>query len=185
MIRIIQGFNIALFLDLVIFVPAVGYHICLNLPAAFLQPGNNLIEMLCSLYMRWQKNNAQVFQRESEEKGWGWYGGQTGSHMTSNGWACLWPAALSLGPRTTWLSRIPPLPSFHVFFCSSFCCRTMQEMWRERTKEGEGRREIANMVQLMWVLRKVAEWMLNVWVTLPVFVSVLPVMSALRSERLF
>ena len=30
-----------------IFVPAVAYHICLNLPAAFSQPGNGLIVKPC------------------------------------------------------------------------------------------------------------------------------------------
>ena len=33
---------------LVNFVPAVTYNFCLNLPAAFLQPGNGLIEMSCT-----------------------------------------------------------------------------------------------------------------------------------------
>ena len=136
MIRIIQGFNIALFLDLVIVVPAVGYHICLNLPAAISQPGNSLIEMLCSLYMRWQKtmhkfSRGRVRRKDEDDMGvkqapiWR----QMDGHVYGR-------PALSLGPRTTWLSRIPPLPSFHVSFCSSFCCRTMQEMWRERMKEG-------------------------------------------------
>ena len=74
MIRIIQGFNIALFLDLVNFVPAVGYHICLNLPAAFLQPGNSLIEMLCSQYMRWQKtmhkfSRGRVRRKDEDDMG--------------------------------------------------------------------------------------------------------------------
>ena len=32
------------------FVPAVAYLFCLNLPAAFLQPGNSLIEIPCIVY---------------------------------------------------------------------------------------------------------------------------------------
>ena len=43
----IQGWTIRPSPGLVNFVPAVAYHFCLNLPAAFLQPGNGLLEGLC------------------------------------------------------------------------------------------------------------------------------------------
>ena len=37
----------SLFLGLANFVPGVAYHFCLNLPGAFLQPGNGLLEIPC------------------------------------------------------------------------------------------------------------------------------------------
>ena len=43
----VQGISIRLFPGLVSFVRVVAYHFCLNLPAAFLQPGNSLIEIPC------------------------------------------------------------------------------------------------------------------------------------------
>ena len=45
----VQGRTIRLFPGLVNFVPAVAYHFCLNLPAAFLQPGNGLLDKPCML----------------------------------------------------------------------------------------------------------------------------------------
>ena len=38
----VQGFTLWLFAGLVNFIIAVAYHFCLNLPAAFSQPGNGL-----------------------------------------------------------------------------------------------------------------------------------------------
>ena len=41
----VQGWEKVVFPGLVNFVPAVAYHLCLNLPEKFLQPGNgNLAE---------------------------------------------------------------------------------------------------------------------------------------------
>ena len=47
--RIVQGFSIREFPGLVNFVPAVAYPFCLNLSAAFSQPGNGLIEIHCMI----------------------------------------------------------------------------------------------------------------------------------------
>ena len=44
----VQGISIRPFQDLVNFVPAVAYLFCLNLPAAFSQPGNGLLENPCT-----------------------------------------------------------------------------------------------------------------------------------------
>ena len=44
----IQGTSIRLFPIWVNFVPAVAYHFCLNLPPAFLQPGNGLVVQPCT-----------------------------------------------------------------------------------------------------------------------------------------
>ena len=44
---IIQGISTRPFPGLVNFVPAVAYLFCLNLPAAFLQPANSLVELPC------------------------------------------------------------------------------------------------------------------------------------------
>ena len=43
----VQGISIKPFPNLVNFVPAVAYHFCLNLPAAFSQPGNGLVVQHC------------------------------------------------------------------------------------------------------------------------------------------
>ena len=43
----IQGISKRLFPGLVNFVPAVAHHLCLNLPEAFSQPGNGLLEAPC------------------------------------------------------------------------------------------------------------------------------------------
>ena len=45
---LIQGISLRPFPGLVNFVPAVAYQFCLNLPAAFLQLGNGLIDIPCS-----------------------------------------------------------------------------------------------------------------------------------------
>ena len=44
----LQGTSKRPFPGLVIFVPAVAYHFCLNLPEAFSQPGNSCLEGPCS-----------------------------------------------------------------------------------------------------------------------------------------
>ena len=44
----VQGTSKRPFPGLVNFVPAVAYHFCLNLPAAFSQPGNGLLEVPCT-----------------------------------------------------------------------------------------------------------------------------------------
>ena len=48
----IQGWTIRPSPGLVNFVPAVAYHFCLNLPAAFLQPGSRLIVEPCISVLR-------------------------------------------------------------------------------------------------------------------------------------
>ena len=47
----VQGISKRPFPGLVNFVPAVAYHFYLNLPAAFSQPGNGLIEIPCMLFI--------------------------------------------------------------------------------------------------------------------------------------
>ena len=47
----VQGISIRLFPGLVNIAPAVAYHFCLNLPAAFPQPGNGLIEIPCMQFL--------------------------------------------------------------------------------------------------------------------------------------
>ena len=44
----VQGSTMRPFLGLVNFVPAVAYHLCLNMSASFSQPGNGLLEVLCT-----------------------------------------------------------------------------------------------------------------------------------------
>ena len=44
----IQGTSRWPFPGLVNFVPAVAYHFCLNMPEAFSQPGNGLLEVPCT-----------------------------------------------------------------------------------------------------------------------------------------
>ena len=44
----LQGISMRPFSGLVNFVPAVAYHVCLNLPSPFSQPGNGLIEIPCT-----------------------------------------------------------------------------------------------------------------------------------------
>ena len=46
--RYIQGTSKRPFPNLVNFVPAVAYHLCLNLPEAFSQPENGLLEVPCT-----------------------------------------------------------------------------------------------------------------------------------------
>ena len=46
----VQGIFIWPFPGLVNFVPAVAYHFCLNLPAAFSQPGNGHTEIPCTVF---------------------------------------------------------------------------------------------------------------------------------------
>ena len=43
----LQGSTMRPFPGLVNFVPAVFYHFCFNLPGAFSQPGNGLLEVPC------------------------------------------------------------------------------------------------------------------------------------------
>ena len=47
----VQGISKRLFLGLVNFVPAVAFHLCLNLPEAFSQPGNGLLEVPCKAFL--------------------------------------------------------------------------------------------------------------------------------------
>ena len=49
----IHGFTHRRALDLVNFVPALAYHFCLNLPAAFTQPGARLMVEPCKLNFHW------------------------------------------------------------------------------------------------------------------------------------
>ena len=48
LVSYVEGLTIRPFPGLENFVPAVAYHFCLNLPAAFSQPGNGLIAIPCT-----------------------------------------------------------------------------------------------------------------------------------------
>ena len=62
----IQGFSIRPFPDLVNFVPAVAYFFCLNLNAAFSQPGKGLIEIPCRVMFHHCLGDIRIKSRAEE-----------------------------------------------------------------------------------------------------------------------
>ena len=90
-LNFVQGSTIRLFPGLVNFVPADTYHLCLKLPAAFLQPGNGLIVKPCMVNGQGRSDHRQRFAPPPQ--------GIT-----------LWlPPADRPRPPRTFMSYVPPL----------------------------------------------------------------------------